>query len=159
MTLQEHLRLLLAQLQSAEVVVTRQEAPLNLIIRLRAAINDVQVGIATHTVTSDLLATANAVRHQVLAWATTFPLHPLVPTSMQQIVQHRRRLFDALEQVVSIAAAPLELCVAIGCVIQEATGLLARAAATTVELVLWLVEANDVLNSVAAYDTAEQEVA
>jgi hypothetical protein len=159
MTLQEHIQLLLAQLQSAEVVLTRHGAPLDLLIRLRAAISDVQTDLEAHTVTSDALATVIAARHHVLAWAATPPLHALLPTSIQQIAHLRRRLFAALDRVVSIAAASIELCVTIGCVIQEATGLLAREAATAVELVLWLTEANDVLNRVASYDTAEREVA
>ena len=159
MTLQEQVQLVLTQLQSAETVLTRHGAPMDLLIRLRAAISDVQTDLETHTVTSDVLTTAIATRHQILAWATTPPLHALLPTNIQQIAHLRRRLFAALEQVVSIAAAPLELCVAIGCVIQEATGLLAREVATTVELIIWLTEANDVLNRVASYDTAERAVA
>jgi|GEM_PF-3004411 len=161
MTLQEQLQLILTQLQSAEAVLIRHRAPVDLLMRLRATISDVQACLETHTVTSDILATAIDVRHQVLAWATTPPLYPLVRSSIHHIVHLRHRLFAALDQVVSIAAAPLELCVAIGCTIQEATGLLAREAATTVELVLLLAEANDVLSRVALYsaDTAVQEVA
>ena len=161
MTLQEQVQLLLVQLQSAEGVLTRHRAPMDLLIQLRSAISVLQADLETHTVTSASLATAIDVRHLVLAWATTPPLYPLVRSSIHHIVHLRHRLFAALDQVVSIVAAPLELCVAIGCTIQEATGLLAREAATTVELVLWLSEAGDVLSRVASYasDTAVQEVA